>query len=49
MEMAWARHPILTTPSVRAELVEVLFCFFGVRTKEGQPFDKLRANGCGAM
>jgi hypothetical protein len=29
---------------VRAELVEALF-FFASRRREGQPFDKLRANG----
>jgi len=30
---------------VRAELVEALFFFGTFGAKEGQPFDKLRANG----
>jgi hypothetical protein len=33
--------------SVRAELVEALPLFFGIVPEEGQPFDKLRANGVG--
>jgi hypothetical protein len=33
------------TRTVRAELVEALSFFLSGEEKEGQPFDKLRANG----
>jgi hypothetical protein len=38
-----ARELVPTT--VRAELVEALSFFCAIVQKEGQPFDKLRANG----